>query len=80
TSISNLGELDPPTLPAGTELRSIRFGTSVPAPFPILFAATTDGHLGLEIVYDRTYFTDEQMTELAADIRVGLGRSAQFQD
>ncbi len=77
TSISNLGELDPPTLQAGAELRSIRFGTTVPHPVPILFAATTDGHLGLEIVYDRTYFTDEQMTDLTDGIRCELGRSAQ---
>ncbi len=70
--ISNLGVVEAPPLPTGTELRSIRFGTTHPHPSPLLFASTTDGRLELDLVYDRTYFTDEQMTRLADGIHQRL--------
>ncbi|MCM6773579.1 hypothetical protein NDR87_08865 [Nocardia sp. CDC159] len=73
-SVSNMGLLDPPTLPTGLELRSLRFGTAVPQPTPILFAATTNGRLELDLTYDRTYFTDEQMTALTDGLHGRLTR------
>ncbi|MBF6327701.1 phthiocerol/phthiodiolone dimycocerosyl transferase family protein [Nocardia transvalensis] len=75
-TISNLGRLDTPPLPPGAGLRAVRFGTTFPQPSPILFASSTDGRLDLDLVYDRTYFTDEQMTGLTAGIQAGLERFA----
>ncbi|RDI68401.1 phthiocerol/phthiodiolone dimycocerosyl transferase family protein [Nocardia pseudobrasiliensis] len=71
-AVSNLGRLDTPPLPAGAELRSVRFGTTSPQQNPILFASTTDGRLELDFTYDRTYFTDEQMNRFITEIRSGL--------
>ncbi|MFG1791233.1 hypothetical protein [Nocardia sp. NPDC049149] len=73
-AVSNLGLLDTPPLPTGAELRSVRFGTTVPQPSPFLFASTTDGQLELDLVYDRTYFTDEQMAQFVTGIRTGLAQ------
>jgi hypothetical protein len=42
---------------------------------PLIFVSTTSGLLTLDLVYNRSFLTDQQMTDLADGIESTLGSS-----
>jgi phenolphthiocerol/phthiocerol/phthiodiolone dimycocerosyl transferase len=72
-TVSNLGRLATPPTPSGIEITASRFLTTFPEPIPLIIAHTASGRLTLDLVYDRSFLTDQQMADLANGIEITLG-------
>jgi hypothetical protein len=73
--VSNLGLLATPPTPSGIQITASRFLATYSGPIPLIFVSTTSGLLTLDLVYNRSFLTDQQMTDLADGIESTLGSS-----
>jgi phenolphthiocerol/phthiocerol/phthiodiolone dimycocerosyl transferase len=71
--ISDLGRLPTPPTPRGIRVTASRALGTYPGPIPLIFVSITGGRLTLDLVYDRSLLTDQQMTDLANGIELTLG-------
>ncbi|MGH3721377.1 MAG: phthiocerol/phthiodiolone dimycocerosyl transferase family protein [Pseudonocardiaceae bacterium] len=74
--VTNLGQLATPPTPSGIQVTASRVLTTSPGPIPLVFVNTTGGRLTLDLVYNRSFLTDQQMTDLADGIESTLGSVA----
>ncbi|MBV9010704.1 MAG: hypothetical protein JO272_01425 [Pseudonocardiales bacterium] len=74
-AISNLGQLDTPPTPPGIQVTANRFLGPVPGSVPLIWTHITDGRLTLDLGYNRSFLTDQQMTNLANGIRSTLAHA-----
>lgn len=71
--ISDLGRLATPPTPSGIQVTASRVLATYPGSMPLIFANSTGGRLTLDLVYHRSFLTDQQMTNLANDIESTFG-------
>ena len=75
--VSNLGRLATPPTPSEIQVVACRFLTAYPGPIPLIFVNTTGSRLTLDMVYDRSFLTDQQMSLLSDDIKRTLNSMQQ---
>lgn len=73
--ITNLGRLDTPPTPRGIQVIANRVLSSAPGSIPLILASTTDGRLTLDLCYNRSFLTDQQMANLANGITSTLAHA-----
>jgi phenolphthiocerol/phthiocerol/phthiodiolone dimycocerosyl transferase len=73
--ISNLGQLATPPTPPGIQVTVNRFLGAAPRSFPAIAVSITDGRLTLDLGYNRSFLTDQQMTNLANGITSTLAHA-----
>jgi hypothetical protein len=71
--VSNLGWLATPPTPSGIQVTAYRVLCASPGSIPLIFVNTTGGRLTLDLIYDRSFLTDQQMKDLADGIESILG-------
>ena len=75
--VSNLGRLATPPTPSKIKVVACRVLTAYPGPIPLIFVNTTKSRLTLDMVYDRSFLTDQQMSLLGDDIKSTLNSMQQ---
>jgi hypothetical protein len=71
--ISDIGRLATPPTPSGMQVTANRVLIAYPGPTPLIIVSITGGRLTLDLVYNRSFLIDQQMTDLANGIELTLG-------
>lgn len=66
--VTNLGQLAIPPTPSGIRVIANRILGPSKGSIPLIYVNTTDGRLTLDLAYNRSFLTDQQMTDLANGI------------
>ncbi|WP_254896793.1 chromosome condensation protein [Amycolatopsis sp. Hca4] len=75
--VSNLGVREYPELPGDLSVTTSRVAATLPGPVPAVFAVTVNGELALDVVYDRAFHDDSEVSAVAASVETTLRSTAE---